>query len=140
KNSTLTEIRIAVTTNDNRPIRIRRPGRLEITQVFSVSDSRGNVYKQAIQFNLTVDAETLGIFYAENIAGGANTITVSNTILGTLRFAILEYSAVALANAMDGTAGTAQGVSASPNSGNLTTTASGDLLLGAIWTVNPTNF
>ena len=69
--------------------------------VFSVSDSRGNAYKQAIQFNMTVDAETLGIFYAENIAGGANTITVSDTILGTMRFAILEYSGVATSNSLD---------------------------------------
>src|SRR5947208_3332722 len=41
---------------------------------------------------------------------------------------------------MDGTAATAQGISASPNSGNLTTTASGDLLLRAILTRNPTSF
>src|SRR5207253_2097224 len=53
---------------------------------------------------------------------------------------ILEYSGVALANSMDGTAATAQGISASPNSGNLTTTASGDLLLGAILTGNPASF
>src|SRR2546429_531884 len=112
-------------------------------QVFTVTDSRRNTYHQAVQFNVTVDGpngDTLGIFYAENIAGGANTITVSDTISGTLRFAILEYSGVALANSMDGTAATAQGISASPNSGNLTTTASGDLLLGAILTGNPTSF
>ncbi|PYX12028.1 MAG: hypothetical protein DMG84_22630, partial [Acidobacteria bacterium] len=112
-------------------------------QVFTVTDSRRNTYHQAVQFNVTVDGpngDTLGIFYAENIAGGANTITVSDTISGTLRFAILEYSGVALANSMDGTAATAQGISASPNSGNLTTTASGDLLLGANLTGNPTSF
>jgi hypothetical protein len=45
-------------------------------QVFGVSDSRGNIYKQGIQFNMTVDAETLGIFYAENIARGANTYRI----------------------------------------------------------------
>ena len=44
---------------------------------FTVSDTRGNTYRKAIQFNETVDATTLGLFYAENIAGGANTVTVS---------------------------------------------------------------
>jgi len=111
-------------------------------QVFTVTDSQKNAYHKAVQFNVTVDGpngDTLGIFYAENIAAGANTITVSNTISATLRYAILEYSGVALANSMDGAA-TAQGTSASPNSGNLTTTASGDLLLGAIMTGNPASF
>src|SRR6266404_961940 len=112
-------------------------------QLFTITDSRQNTYRQAVQFNVTIDVpngDTLGIFYAENIAGGANTITVSDTILGTLRFAILEYSGVAPANSLDGTAAAAQGTNASPNSGNLTTTASGDLLLGAIMTGNPASF
>jgi hypothetical protein len=108
-------------------------------QLFSVSDSRGNVYKQAIQFNMTVDAETLGIFFAENIASGANTITVSDTILGTMRFAILEYSGVASSNSLDVTVA-AQGTSGSPTSGNITTSSSGELLLGAIVTADVENF
>jgi len=116
-------------------IRAGQPG-----EVFTVADSRGNAYRKAIQFNETVDGTTLGVFYAENIFGGPNTITVSDTISGTLRFAILEYSGVAIANSLDGAAIAAQGTSASPNSGNLTTTANGDLLLGEIWTANPANF
>jgi hypothetical protein len=42
-------------------------------QVLTVGDARGNTYKQAVQFNQTLDApngETLAIYYAENIAGG----------------------------------------------------------------------
>jgi len=108
-------------------------------QAFSVSDSRGNVYKQAIRFDMTVDAETLGIFYAENIAGGANTITVSNTILGTMRFAVLEYSGVATSNSLDVSA-VAEGTSASPATSTVTTNFSGDLLLGEIVTANPASF
>src|ERR1700752_2991401 len=95
-------------------------------QVFTVSDSQKNTYHQAVQFNQTVDSDTLGIFYAENVAGGANTVAVSDTILGTMRFAILEYSGVALANSLDGTAAAAQGTSVSPNSANITTTGSGE--------------
>jgi hypothetical protein len=109
-------------------------------QVITVSDSRGNAYHQAVLFNMTVDSDTLGVFYAENIAGGANTITVSDTIsTGTLRFAIFEYSGIATANSLDNSAA-AEGVSAAPSSGNAATTANGDLVLGTILTANPATF
>jgi hypothetical protein len=108
-------------------------------QVFTVSDSRGNTYKKAITFNMTVDPNTMGIYYAENISAGANTITVSDTISGTLRFAIMEYSGVATLNSIDATA-VSQGTSVSPNSGTATTSLSGDLLLGEIVTADPATF
>jgi len=112
-------------------------------QVLTVSDTRGNSYHPAIQFNVITDTpngDTLGVFYAENIAGGANTVTVTDSINGsTLRFAILEYLGVALANSLD-VISTAQGTSATANSGNALTTAGGDLLLGAFLTGNPATF
>jgi len=111
-------------------------------QTFTVSDSNLNVYHQAIQFNVTVDppnGDTLGVFYAENVAGGANTISVQQSISGTMRFAILEYSGVAISNSLDGTVAQ-QGTSANPNTGNLATTANGDLLLGAIMSGNGQTF
>jgi len=107
-------------------------------EVFTITDPQGNAYRQAVQLNVTVDVpsgNTLGIFYAENIAGGANTVTVSDTISGTLRVAIFEYSGVATANSLD-VISAAQGNGLSPNSGGATTTASGDLLLGAVSTAN----
>ena len=88
---------------------------------------------------MTVDAETLGIFYAENIAAGANTITVSDAILGTMRFAVLEYSGVATSNSLDVSA-VAEGTGASPATSTVTTNFSGDLLLGEIVTANPASF
>src|SRR5438132_3699198 len=111
-------------------------------QLFTVKDSNGNAYHQAVQFNVTTDApngDTLGVFYAENIAGGANQVTVSNTISGTMRVAVLEYSGVASANSLDAAA-VAQGTGSAPNSGNITTSANGDLLLGAVLTGNGENF
>jgi RHS repeat-associated protein len=111
-------------------------------EVFTISDSNGNTYTQAVFLSETLDTpngHSLAIFYAKNIAAGANTVTVSDTISGTLRFAILEYSGVATSSVLDGTA-SAQGSSISPNSGNATTTASGDLLLGAISTADPASF
>src|SRR6266849_508011 len=114
-------------------------GGLSSSQVFTVVDSNGNTYRQATQIGFTSSAVTLAIYYAENIKGGANTITVSQTVSGPLRFAILEYSGVATSNSLDVFA-SATGTSSSPNSGNLTTTASGDLLLGAVATTNPGAF
>jgi hypothetical protein len=111
-------------------------------QVFTLSDSLHNTYRTAAQLNVTVDTpngDSLGVFYAEKIAGGANTITVSDTISGTLRFAIFEYSGVAPANSFDA-ASTNQGTSNSPNSSNAGTTANGNLLLGALMTASPATF
>jgi hypothetical protein len=99
-------------------------------QSFTISDTRGNSYRQAVLFNQTRDTpngDTLGIFYAENIAGGANTVTVSTSISNnTLRFSILEYSGLATSSSLDMTAtAAAQGSGTSANSGSGTTTAAG---------------
>src|SRR5713101_5208251 len=104
-----------------------------VGEVFTVTDTMGNTYHPAAQS--TQSGISLQIFYAENIKSGANTITVSDTALSTLRIAIFEYSGIATANSLDVTA-SAMGNSTSPSSGNATTTANGDLLLGAIATVN----
>jgi hypothetical protein len=112
-------------------------------QIFTVSDSLQNTYRMAAQFNVTVDTpngDTLGIFYAENIAGGANTVTVADTISGnTLRFAIFEYSGVAHTNSLDAVIA-GQGTNAAPNSGGVTTSMNGDLLLGAAMTAGPATY
>jgi hypothetical protein len=102
------------------------------SQVFTVTDSNGNTYKQAYRLGLTSTAVTFAMYYAENIKGGANTVTVSQTVSGPQRFAILEYSGVATSNSLDAVPVTAQGNSATPSSGSLTTSASGDLLLATI--------
>src|SRR2546425_4293987 len=108
-------------------------------QAFAVSDTRGNTYRQAVLFNQTLDTpngDTLGIFYTENIAGGANTVTVSESISNnTLRFAILEYSGLAATNSLDLPAtAVAQGNGTSASSGVATTATAGELLLGAVIT------
>src|SRR5229473_505655 len=114
-------------------------GGLSSSQVFTIVDSNGNTYRQASQIGFTTSAVTLAVYYAENIKSGANTVTVSDTVSGPLRFAILEYSGVAVANSLDASV-SATGLGSAPNSGNLTTTASGDLLLGTIATADSTTF
>src|SRR3954471_8087132 len=105
------------------------------SQVFTVTDTNGNTYRKAIQVVHTADSVSMAVYYAENVRGGANTVTVADTASGTLRIAILEYAGVATAGSLDVTTW-AQGSSSSPSSGNATTTGSGDLLLGAFTTAN----
>ena len=105
-------------------------------ETITVTDTKGNTYKKAISFNETSDGNTVGIYYAENIGGGANTVKVVVTSSTTLRFAILEYSGVATSGSLDVTA-TAQGSGTAANMENAVTTASGGLLLGTIMTGDP---
>ena len=110
-------------------------------QVFTVTDTRGNIYRRAVQFDETLDTVTLGLYYAENIASGPNTVTVTDTQTGgTMRFAIFEYSGVATSNSLDGVAVIAEGVAASASSGPVTTTANGDLILGVMSTANEATY
>src|SRR5262249_35340243 len=91
-------------------------GGLSNSQVFTVKDSNANTYKQAVQLGSSGAAVTSAIYYAENIKAGANTITVTMTVSGPLRFDLLEYSGVAVSNSLDVTA-SATATSTSPNSG-----------------------
>ena len=60
-------------------------------EAFSVTDSLGNNYQQAIQTNENPTGETIAIYYAMNVAGGANTVSLFQPLLGSFRF--LTYSA-----------------------------------------------
>ena len=111
-----------------------------VNESFTVVDSKGNVYRKAIQYSETNDGNSFGIYYADNIAGGANAIRVSDTATATLRIAILEYSGVATSGSLDVVAA-AQGHNATPNSGITgSTTTGGDLLLATIMTANSARF
>src|SRR5262245_28757887 len=52
----------------------------QVGQSVTVADTRGNTYRRAIQANAGLDGVTLALYYAEGIAGGANTVTVSDTL------------------------------------------------------------
>ena len=85
------------------------------------------------------DGTTLGIFFAENIRGGANAVTVADTQTNTLRFVVVEYAGVAAASSLDAVA-TAQGTGSAPSVGPISTTAAEDLVLGLVSTANPATF
>ena len=140
--ATTTSAALAFATNTTAGnwIAVAVRGGLSSSQVFTVSDSNGNTYRQAFQLGFSTTSVTFALYYAENINGGADTITVTQSVLGPLRFAILEYSGVATSNSLDSVPAVTQGNSSFPNSGNLTTGASGDLLLGTIVTTNGETF
>jgi len=92
-------------------------------QVFSVSDSRGKYIPKGGQLQHDRGSQYHGYLLRGEHAGGANTVTVSDTIsaLYDLRF---EYSGVAGSSSLDATA-VSEGNSASPNSGNAFPSLSG---------------
>jgi hypothetical protein len=105
-------------------------------QRVTISDSRGNTYRRAVQMNETSDGMVLALYYAENVGGGANTVTVAQSQSGgTMRFAIFEYSGVARTDSLD-VARAAQGTNSSPSSGIVTTTSPGSLVIGLVSTAN----
>ncbi|HJQ98607.1 MAG TPA: hypothetical protein VJ826_09840, partial [Candidatus Polarisedimenticolaceae bacterium] len=106
-----------------------------VGQSVTVTDTRGNTYRRALQANASLDGVTIAIYYAEAIAGGANTVTVTDTLTGgSLRFAVFEYAGVATASSLDGTPVMAEGTGTAMSSGTLTTTAGGGLVLGVFST------
>ena len=83
-------------------------------------------------------ANTIAIYYAENIAAGANTVHVSVSNSTSLRFAILEYAGLATSGSLDLIA-TGQGDSTTPKSGSVSPSTSGEFALGIIMTARPRN-
>ena len=95
--------------------------------VQSVKDSVGNTYTLAIG-PTSGTALRQSIYYASNIAGGTNTVTVTFSQAAAYPdMRILEYKGV---TTLDVTAG-ASGNSTAANSGSATTTAANELIFGA---------
>ncbi len=95
--------------------------------VQSVTDLAGNTYKLAIGPTSGTGLRQ-SIYYASNIAGGNNTVTVTfNQAAAYPDVRILEYRGVSV---LDATAG-ASGNSASANSGPATTGVANELIFGA---------
>ena len=98
--------------------------------ISSVTDSLGNTYAQAAGL-VTGSAERQAIYYAKNIAGGSNTVTVVfNQAARIVDVRILEYSGLDTSNPLDVTS-SAAGSSVTPNSGAATTTSANELIFGA---------
>ncbi len=104
------------------------------SSVSSVSDSHGTTYSLAIG-PTSGGGIRQSIYYAKNIPGGANSVTVRfNQAAPTVDVRVLEYSGLDQTNPLDATAGGA-GVSAVSNSGNVQTTSANELIFAAGTTV-----
>ena len=98
--------------------------------VSTISDSRGNIYTLAIGPTSGTGLRQ-SIYYAKNIAGGSNTVTVTFNQAGTfVDVRALEYSGLDTANPLDQAAGAA-GTGTLANSGAQTTTSANELIFGA---------
>ena len=98
--------------------------------VSTVTDSRGNTYSPA-GGTVTGSGLRQAIYYAKNIAGGSNTVTVTlnqGAVYPDIR--ILEYSGLDTSNPLDVTAvGAGTGTTAA--SASATTTTANELIFGA---------
>ena len=98
--------------------------------VTGITDSRNNSYVLAIG-PTTGTGLRQSIYYAKNIAAGANTVTVTfSKAAAFVDIRALEYSGLDTANPLDQTAGAA-GSGTTASSGAATTTAANELIFGA---------
>ncbi|MDQ2775449.1 MAG: putative Ig domain-containing protein [Acidobacteriota bacterium] len=97
--------------------------------VASVSDTQKNTFAKAA--SLKVGNQDIEIWYAMNITGGADTVTVTgNSNTSYIWAAASEYSGVATTNALDAKT-SASGSGQSASSGNtLTTTQASEVVIG----------
>jgi PKD repeat protein len=97
----------------------------------TVTDSLANVYTRAASVQLTSGNSFTALFYAKNIKGGADTVTVAGAASGTqLSMVIAEFSGLDPVSPLDASAG-ASGSGNAPSSGNMTPTTAGDLVIGS---------
>jgi IPT/TIG domain/Bacterial Ig domain len=95
--------------------------------VTSVKDSAGNIYSLAIGPTVGTALQQ-SIYYASNIIGGSNKVTVTfNQAAAYPDIRILEYHGVTTLDAIAG----ASGNSTAANSGSATTTSASELIFGA---------
>jgi unsaturated rhamnogalacturonyl hydrolase len=114
---------------------------LNSTSVSSVTDSQGNT------FTLLFGPTTWGgshnyverLYYAKNVAGGADDITVTLSASKYLELHAYDYSGLDPSSPVDASATPATGTGASGTSGSLTTTNANDLLFALFHSDNDVN-
>jgi IPT/TIG domain len=100
------------------------------SSVSTVTDSRGNTYDLALGPTRGTGLSQ-SIYYARNIVGGSNTVTVTFTKAApAVDLRALEYSGLDRSNPLDVTAGAA-GTGITGNSGAATTGSATELIVGA---------
>lgn len=95
----------------------------------SVTDSQGNTFTEVGKQLTSPAGRRSRVYYAKNIAGGADTIKVSLSTKATIRVYISEYSAADPSSPVD-TASGATGTAGSVSSGAVSTASNNDLIYG----------
>jgi len=107
--------------------------------ISSVTDSRGDTFALAIGPTRRTGALSQSIYYAKNIVGGGNTVTVRFSRAAAFAdIRVLEYAGLDPVAPFD-SAAAASGSSGLADTGSLTTHAAGDLLVAGdtVWTGSP---
>jgi hypothetical protein len=95
----------------------------------SVTDSQGNVLTEVGGPLTTPGGVSTRLYYANNIGGGADAVTITFSANVRLEVYLTEYSGVNQVTPIDAQSG-AVGNAGAVSSGNATTTASGDMIYG----------
>jgi len=103
----------------------------------SVADSQGDVFTEVGSQLSSPGGALSRVYYAKNIKGGADTVTVVLSASSSyLELYLSEYSGISATSPIDAQAG-ASGSAGAVSSGSATTTAAGDIIYGycvADWT------
>jgi hypothetical protein len=96
-----------------------------------VIDNLGNTYSAASPARVYNGNGWSAIYYATNVKAGSTTVTVTTAATGTqISMVVAEFAGVAAAAPLV-TSASAIGVSATPSSGNMTPSGTGQLIIGA---------
>jgi hypothetical protein len=110
-------------------------------QTLAITDSQSNTWTQAATQVQTTDGHTAYLWYAANCAGGANTVTITQSGSGTNsnNYVIAEYSGAAAASPLDKTASAQTNTTAVSTSGNTATTSGPSELMIGVATASGSN-
>jgi hypothetical protein len=110
-----------------------------VASISAVGDSAGNAYQAALP-TFRGNGLSQAIYYATNVAGGSNTVTVTfDQPAAYVDLRATEYSGLSQTNMFDAGA-SATGNSASADSGPVTVAATNELVFGAGMTANTFTF
>jgi hypothetical protein len=100
------------------------------SSISSITDSNSNTYTRAVGPTSTTGLQQ-SIYYAKNIVGGSNTVTVKfNPSASSPNVNVTEYNGLSTSNPLDVSAA-ASGSGTSASSGSATTTSANELIVGA---------
>jgi len=98
--------------------------------VTSVTDTQGNTFLPVGGQLTSPGGSSSSLYYAKNIRGGADTVTVTvSAATGGIELYLAEYTGIDTVNPIDAQAG-AVGFAGTVSSGNATTTVAGDIIFG----------